>query len=196
MGLTQTTAPLADPITLAEAKAQCEVDSDYWDTLITGYIKTASIQIENLTGLQLMPASWTLTLDTFPVESCRAIRLPKAPLVQVNSITYANTEGDATIWDPADYVTDATVQPARLLPAYGKSWPTARSQPNAVSIAFDAGYADANQIPPPLLCAIKLIVAHLYKNREATESRALIEIPMGVHSLAMPYAVYNADFGI
>jgi uncharacterized phiE125 gp8 family phage protein len=196
MGLTIHTAPASEPLTLAQAKAQCEVDSDYWDELITALIPTARVQVENITGLQLMPATWTLTLDAFPCFSTTAIRLPKNPITGIDSITYVNDAGDATVWSPSDYTLDATGQPARLLPAYDKTWPTARRQPNAVTIQFDAGYANAAAIPAPLISAMKLLISHLFKNREATEARALVEIPLGVQSLIAPYAVYGADWGV
>jgi len=196
MGLAIHTAPASEPLTLEQAKAQCEVDSDYWDDLITALIPTARMQVENLTGLQLMPATWTLTLDAFPLWTYTAIRLPKSPVTNIDSVTYVDDDGDATVWSPSDYTLDATNQPARLLPAYDKTWPTTRRQPNAVTIQFDAGFANAAAIPAPLMSAMKMLISHLFKNREATEARALMEIPLGFQSLIYPYRVDGADWGI
>lgn len=45
----------------------------------------------------------------------------------------------------------------------------------------------AGLIPAPLQSALKLMVGHLYENREQTVFAALNEIPFGIESLLMPY---------
>jgi hypothetical protein len=66
----------------------------------------------------------------------------------------------------SDYVLDAACEPARLTPAFGKTWPSTLPQMGAVSVTFDAGYGTASAVPEGLKSWIKLRVGSLYGHRE------------------------------
>ncbi|MFD1304212.1 head-tail connector protein, partial [Methylobacterium marchantiae] len=157
MALKLITAPTAEPITLDEAKAHLRVEGTDDDAYITSLIAAARQSVESLTGRALMSQAWELALDEFP-RSCAAdyrslgryqaaIDIPMPPLVSIESIKYVDTAGvQQTLDDSARQVDDYNA-PARVVPAYGTTWPAARCQPNAVLIRFACGYASAAAVP-------------------------------------------------
>ena len=57
---------------------------------------------------------------------------------------------------------------------------------NAVTITFVAGYGAADQVPDEAKHAIKLILGHLYENREDVSTAPLRAIPQGARNLLWP----------
>jgi len=96
------------------------------------------------------------------------IELAKPPLQSVTSIVYVDTAGAPQTWNAANYVVAAPMAPAagfgRIQPAYGQSWPSARSETlDAVTITFKAGYGDAGKdVPSDIRAAIMLLIRDLY----------------------------------
>lgn len=138
MGLIQTIEPGAEPISLAEAKDHLRLEgyADE-DTLVGGIRSAARAYVETFTTRQVVTASWQLTLDWFP----SVIELPHPPLQTVTSITYVDTAGDTQTLATSVYTVDNTGLIGRIYPAYNQSWPSTRSQPNAVTVTYVAGYA-------------------------------------------------------
>lgn len=182
MALALITAPTVEPITLAEAKTQCRVDSDLTDDdgLLGTLISAAREHAENLTKRAFISQTWEKTLDAFPgagwcaawptvPNGATAIPLAMPPLLSVVSVKYVDTSGVLQTLDPASYKVDDRVLPGWVVPAYGYTWPTARLEPNAVRIRFTAGYgAAATDVPTAIKAWVKLAVATLYKHRETT----------------------------
>lgn len=168
------TAPAAEPVSAAEAKAQLRVDHAAEDALISSQVVAARGHVERLTARQLITATWELRLDSFPADTC-AIRIPKPPLQQVVSVKYVDADGVLQTLASTEYVVDAPVGPTapwgRLWLEYLKTWPTVRDERNAVRIQFKAGYGDAGAaVPQELRNAILLKVGALYANREPGEN--------------------------
>lgn len=164
-GLTETTAPTIEPVTLAEAKAHCKVDTNDDDPLLTLEIAAARQYAQLRTGRQLISAIKKLWLDRFPAE----IVLPCPPLAATPAIaiTYVDQNGDTQTLAAAAYQTTSGQMPARIRPAYGYLWPSTRSQMEAVQVAFTCGYgATMATVPDLLRGAILMMVEHLYENRE------------------------------
>ena len=131
--------PYAEPINLIEAKLHCRTDEEDEDARIQGLIRGARRWAEQRTERQLVAATWHLLLDYFPEE----IRLPYPPLIGVDSITYVDTNGATQTLASTEYqvVGAGTDAPARVVESYdGDGWPTTRDQPEAVTVAFKAGY--------------------------------------------------------
>ncbi|NBT83235.1 MAG: hypothetical protein EBT56_16920, partial [Betaproteobacteria bacterium] len=122
---------------------------------------------------------WKLVLDAFPGPSLmqsatgasfslpgHAILLAKCPVQSAVSIEYLDMNGTTQVMPASDYVLDAACEPARLTPAFGKTWPSTLPQMGAVSVTFDAGYGAASSVPEGLKSWIKLRVGSLYGHRE------------------------------
>lgn len=179
--LVRTVAP--DPVvTLVEAKKHLRILHSDDDEEILDIIAAAQAQIEgpNGIGIALAPQTWRMSLDYFPCE----IIVPLGPVTAINSITYTKEDGTAGSTDR--WRVDIDSQPCRLWPPYDESWPVSRCEPGAVKVTFTTGYAS---VPADLRAAVKLLVGHLYENREATTDASMTELPMAVSSILNRYRV-------
>jgi len=174
-----TTAPASEPITTAEAKSQLRIDSSDEDTLVDNYITVARQTLETLMRRAFVTQTITLKYDSFPSR----IRLPRPPSTSVTSITYVDTDGATQTWDSANYVLDSQVEPASIQPAYDVDYPNTRTQPNAVTVTYVAGYGSASDVPESIKLAVRLLVGTYYENREATSAQKVTELPLGVQML-------------
>lgn len=179
MGLSQTTAPNTRPVSTAEAKTHAHVTTSEDDSDIADMIEAATEHVEDWTGLQLMTATWTWTLDTFPTSD--TLVSPINPMATVTSIKYLDSDGVQQTWDASKYDKDFTSMPGRIVLAHGETWPVIRgSEINSVEVIFTAGYGAASAVPKHLRQAIKLIVGHWYINRE--------DVVVGVRASSVPRA--------
>ncbi len=176
--LTQLSQPAAEPLSLTEAKLHLRVDADLTDddTLISALIVAARQQAEHRTGRALVSQQWRLGLDQFPDDS---LELPKPKLVSVESITYLDGDGSRQTISAADYevITDELL--GRVVPAYGKTWPTSiRSRPGCVQVSYTCGYGAAADVPQSIKAWMLLAIATWYENREAlTAGQPVAELP-------------------
>jgi len=193
MGLTLTTAPAVEPVTLAEAKRHMRIEHSDDDTDITAWIVAARNWCETNANRQYITASWTLTFDgSFP----DVIELPRPPAQSVTSIKYIDTDGALQPLSIAVYQVSVTGVCGLIKPAYDQSWPSVREQYNCIQVLFKAGYGDAaSAVPETAKVAIKMLVAHLYENREASAERALTEVPFGIRALIDEHADLGARVG-
>lgn len=189
-----TVAPTVEPVTLEEQRTHSVIDDDLTDDdeLIEELIVTARLKLEELTGRAFCTQTRTFKLDHFPCGDA-AIYLPRPPLISVTSIAYLDTAGvSQTLTVTTDYKVDATSEPARIVPAYGVSWPSTRDEIDAVTIVAQCGYGAAAAVPKTLKLAVKLLAAYWYERRTAAEylqGASIMEIPMGIKSLVEPYRV-------
>ncbi|QEX18499.1 hypothetical protein FRZ44_38060 [Hypericibacter terrae] len=185
MGLTLITAATVPVLDTAAAKAHLRVEFADDDVTIDALVAAATETIEGMTGRAFLQQTWRLTLDAFPACRDPVIRLPRPPLISVDSVKYVDADGTLQTLDPALYQVDANSTPARLAPAYGQVWPCARCELGAVRIEYKAGYGTtADKVRPTLVSAVKLQLGHLYENREAVNIGNIVTtMPIGVESL-------------
>lgn len=180
MGLVVVTAATEWPITTAEAKAHlkfpAEITED--DTLILDKIKYASEVCERVTGRALCTQTWKLYLDCFPADS--VVRMPKCPLQSITTLKTIDTTGTLTLLASTEYKVDAVSEPGRIVPAYGKIWPTVRTEINAVEIVFVCGYGAPAAVPQEVKNRLKHAVNYLYFNRETPDEEFLESLFRGL----------------
>lgn len=165
--LNRTTDPASAVVSTAEFKAHARVDVSDDDTYIDTLVAAATRRFEQETNRALVTQTWAMTLDHFPYSE-RPIRLPRAPLQSVSSITYVDNNGDTQTWDSSKYSVDSNSLPARIYLAHGEAYPTTRDIENAVTVTFVAGFGDAStDVPPDIVHAIKLLAGHWYEHRES-----------------------------
>lgn len=178
-----TVPPTAEPVILADAKAQLVVDGSEDDAYITGLITTAREACEDITGRAIPSQQILVTLDAWPsgrelwwdgtretsisaLSPVRAatIEIPRVPLISVQGITTYTDADVAAVWDSSQYFVDASDpnQPGRIAQRTGAPWPVALRVRNAIEIACTVGYA---VVPSGLKRAIMMMVADLYANR-------------------------------
>lgn len=211
--LVRATEPANNPVTLAEAKAQLRIDSSAEDDLISTLITAATRWAEDYTDRTFCQTQWQMRLDSFygPVGSpvqfgLKAdgnniegrqgtvpnldIELPRPPMVQTGTatavtITYTPDAGaSTTTLAVTEYRVDRQATPGVCRPLYGKTWPTHLVDQNSTVVSWYAGYSvTGTSVPAPVKSAILLLVAHLWKNREASAEVTLTEIPYGVKTM-------------
>lgn len=221
MPLIQTSPPASEPVTLAEAKAHMRVDDSVDDALIGSLISGARMQAEMICRRALITQSWKLILDAFPspgaVSSASSLYgafgispgpltvvrndkstgyeiIPGVPTLQsVESIKYIDTNGTQQTLDSSAYKVDIATPAGRVVPAYGVSWPSTRSEINALEVSFISGYGDASAVPQGIRNWILIAVGTLYANREAVAilSRGKVEPLPFVDRLLDPYRIVS-----
>lgn len=185
-GLVLVSAPTAEPLATAEAKAQLRVTLSDEDALIAAEIAAARQIVENETQRFLISQSWKLTLDYFPPWEIQLV----PGLQSVDAITYVDTAGDTQTLAADQYLVDATREPGLVTPAWGNYWPATRFQMAAVQITFTAGYGDAADVPEGIKDIIRLIVGWKFQNRNGGE------LPWEtIRALCAPY-LCPYDFGV
>ena len=174
-GLVVVTPPASEPVTVAEAKLWIRQESDFTadDGLIAELIQTARVFAEAHQRRTLILTSWAYSLDCFPsggwnwTQPGAAIFLPMPRLVSVSSVAYVDQTGATQTLSNTRYTVDTRSQPGRVAPIFAQPWPVVRPQAAAVVVTYTAGYANAAAVPAPTKTAIKQLVAHWYRNREA-----------------------------
>lgn len=176
--LKRTTAPEALPINIEEAAEHCRIDSDDELPYLKQLIEVASEYVEKVTGRVAVASTFTLVApswhslingdDNEPRIDCRnpySIPIPRAPLNSVSSIKYyaSNSESQTTI-SSSDYRVITSRDPGIV--QFIDSPPSVEDRLDAIEIIFAAGSSDPTDAPPVLRHAVKMIIAHLYKNRE------------------------------
>lgn len=195
-----TSEPSIEPVTLEEAKAHARIEHDADDGVITGLITMARRFVESRTGRALITQAWTATLDRLPASpddteawlfpaplSIRKIRLAPLPVASITSLVIDGTtiaSGNYR-FDGFDLVLKTTVTDSTDELGGG------------IVITYSAGYgATAASVPRELRQAIKLLVSHLYENREvATPSwQTAMPIPFGADQLMGQFVVMRGPF--
>jgi len=159
------TAPATEPVTAAEAKAHMRVSISDDDTLIDGLVAAARQWVEDWCGIAIITQTWKQRRDSFP-ESDGTIELGRTPLQSVTHVKYVDTDGVEQTVNADDYVVDTDTRKGNVDVAYDATWPTARSQLNAVYTTYVAGFGAAAAVPEPIKLAIKMLAAHWYEHRE------------------------------
>lgn len=209
-GLELTSAPAAEPITTADAKAHLRVDASDENDLIDALVTTARRFVENYTGRALINQTWAQWMDCFPGSDSRSspwwsgvkegpisllngaqareIKLFRAPLSSVTSLSTFDIDDTETTFSSSNYIVDTTSEIPRIVLRTGASWPVALRAAKAVKIVFVAGYGAAGSaVPKDIITAMKQLVAHWFENREAASENPMTEIPLGPKLLLAPY---------
>jgi uncharacterized phiE125 gp8 family phage protein len=134
------TAPAAYPITLTEAKKQCEIGSETThDTYVKSLIIAATAKAEQFLHRRLVTQTWKNYLDVWPLGT--SFKLPFGRLQSVSSIKYKDEDGNESTFSADDYIVDIQSEPGIIELGYQKSWPTGTLYPNnPIKIEFVCGY--------------------------------------------------------
>lgn len=135
-----TTQPASEPVSLAQVKLQCRLDTSEIDTtednLLKGYIAAARAWAEQYQNRAYVYQTITAKMDKF----VSGIELPRPPLISVDSITYVDSNGDSQTLSSSIYDVDTTSDPGLITLAYNQLWPTLRGDHHGVTITYKAGY--------------------------------------------------------
>lgn len=158
------TVPTLMPITLTETKQQLRINplNTVFDSMINGYIVTATREAEKFMRRKLLSQTWSMFFDKFPCSDY-FINIPFGGLNTIISFSYKNETGAVTIVNPATYIEDVIGN--RLVLAYEEDWPDVELYPsNPIEIRFECGYLLPSLVPQEIKDAIKIKVSDLFIN--------------------------------
>lgn len=184
------TAPTEEPLTVQDVIDQCQMGEipDDQRSRVSAYITAARQLLERRLRRQFCTATWKLYLDAMPDV---IVFDDKLPIKTITHVKYYNTSGVlTTLTAVTDYQTDLASEqrPARIMPAYGTTWPSVRGDTlNAVEIQFTCGYGNALAVPQSLKNGMLLLVANWFENREQAVIGTIVsELPWGVEACVTP----------
>ena len=185
--LTRTTPPAVEPVTAAEAKAHCRVDTTVDDAYIATLITASRQWCEEYLDRSLVNTQWTLRLDAFPYE----IPLPRPPMVTTGTatavaVTYTLGNATTATLSTSAYRVDRNDTPGVVRQLREGTWPANLDDYNAVTVTWWAGYgATGASVPAAIRHAMLMLIAHWYDTSRSgvltgTTSK---EVEFGVKSL-------------
>jgi uncharacterized phiE125 gp8 family phage protein len=171
------TAPVVEPITLAEAKEYARIDGNAEDALITALIKMARIHSESFTGKSLVPKTITITSFSFPYQ----FQMPYGPLNAENNVTKVVTLDQNGAETNLNYQVNPGLYPKMMILGGNQSY--------KFKTVYTAGFTT---VPEDIKLAIKMLVNTLYERREDVIIGTIVaDFPLGVKALLMPYKTFN-----
>lgn len=158
--LKKTTVATNLPVKLGEVKRALDLgDTTTEDAELQELIPVAVEMVEHDAQRAFETETWKLYMDEFP-EDVIELRMP--PVISVTSVTYTDADGVTQTVSSANYDTDLTSEPARIIPAATTTgWPQTKQVPNAVTVTFTAGYS-GYEVPRCAWMSIMLAVKALY----------------------------------
>lgn len=184
---TVTTVAAADePVTLAQAKAQCHVVSadTSFDDALNGHIATARNQVESITGTRLQEQTIEMRCTSFSDLD----HLPVGPLISVESITYIDTSGSVQMLSESVYEARLYNLSPQIVLKYGQVWPTIR-EGSPITVTADAGY---DTVPPALVSAMLLIIGDLFTFHETVSvgTSSMLQTSTMIDNLIANHRIY------
>lgn len=167
MDVTTLSAPSAEPLSLAEAKAYLRIGHGGEDDLVARLIAAARARIEAGSGVALITRTLRGRLDRWPPGALemRTVRLPVRPALGLAAVRVAGADG--VLADVTDRFRLDAGRAARLVWASGAfPWPGVRT--GGIEIDWTAGFGPAPEdVAADLGLALKRLIAHAYLAREA-----------------------------
>jgi len=192
-GLTVTSAPASEPITLAEAKTALRIDHDEWnDEIEDVWLPAAREEIERRLSVKLVTQTVKVTLDRFPslgivglddqdrlrvvpAEQIIAgqiaagvIEIPVESVASISSVKYYDTDNTLQTISSSNYQVDTARTPCRIAPVLGYAWPATRAKLAAVEIVAVVGAAAAS-VSPMLKAALILTLRARYEENDTLQ---------------------------
>ena len=186
-GITEVTAPTAEPLQVSEVRRHLSLDDSYYDQYVSSLIEVTRAKVQAETHRQLVTATYDIELDSLPAGQ-QTLPLPFGQLQSVTSVTYTDTAGASQTLSSSTYDVSTAKEPGTIRPSYGEVWPAARIQQAAATVRFVCGYGSAGSVPQAIKHAMLLLIGHYFSNREETIVGVMAaEIPQASAALLAPY---------
>jgi len=179
--ITETIAPVIEPVSLAEMRTHCRIDTSDHDTILGVMITAARQWVEIHLQRSLVQRTYRADIWDFYSVIC----LPLPPLSSITSIQYYNTDSPQalTTLDATAYRHDLGY--SRIYRDTNVSIPAVSFRHDAVQITFVSGSEPssdspqdlAGNVPEAIKSAIKLQAADLFENRETNTQLRMQELP-------------------
>jgi uncharacterized phiE125 gp8 family phage protein len=202
-----TVAPTVEPLTIEEVRDNLKVDDSLdEDMRLKGLIKSARLWCEGYTNRSFIKQTRTQYMDDFwqpcdyrPVKDRAAIELLQGPLLDVAgttviSVKYYDEDDVLQTLNPSEYWIDSKRPVPRIY--VKESWPTTKVRPNAVEIAYWAGFGTTGaDVPQYFIDAMHLYIAHFYENRVPEITGTIVaRFELGIERLLDRGSAYQNAF--
>ncbi len=185
--------PVIEPVTVEEAKRNCDVSDNFRDADFARWITEARKKVEADCRRSFITQTHVLKLDAFPNDDYLELLYP--PAIAISSVQYVDTGGTTQTFASGNYSIDTNRTPSVLLLGYAKVWPTPRGQRNAVTVTYTAGYgAAASAVPEAAKSAILLLVKHRYEHPAIVEPGTWRDVGHGYNDLVCSSPLYWGDY--
>lgn len=152
------TPPATEPVTLAALKRQLRIpEADTTEDDLLNQINPAARQLcEDICGRAFGEQTWILYADCWPEHY---IPLDKRPIKSVTSVKYFTADGTEKTWATTEYI--VSLPQARIVPAYGKTWPADTLRPiDGVQVEFVCGDVMQEKDEQAILLAATWLYTH------------------------------------
>jgi uncharacterized phiE125 gp8 family phage protein len=182
-------------VSLSSLKLHCAIDADetYYDDMLTEMHDAAVEWLESKTRLVFRES----TVVIYYGEFGETLVLPVWPVNSLTSISYEDKNGDTQ--SLTNYQAELLSPPATIYPAPNETFPeTEVERKKAVTVTVNAGYETIAEIPKMVNHAIKMLVAHWFRNRETVlVGSSSKELEYAVNALMVQSRVnYFTSFGV
>ena len=177
--------PASEPLTLAEAKQFLRVEHEADDDLVAALTAAARSAVELATRRVLIVQTWRIVLDRWPASG--RIASPVNPLRTLEAARVLGEGGTPAALDPAGFTIDTAAAPGVIAWVHANVAEPGRALAG-IELDVTAGYGDAADVPPPLVQAIRLLLAQSYEHRDRVPPDAL---PEAVAALVRPFRVLS-----
>lgn len=150
--LIQTVAPIAEPISLIEAKEHMSMLENDHDNKISNLIKVATVAVQDKTNRQLMSATFELYADNF------VTKLRKNPIQSIVKIEYMDENEVYQTLDSSLYYLYEDNGIGKI--NYSDIPTLPLSHKKAVKITFICGYIT---VPEPIKQYLKILVESMFE---------------------------------
>lgn len=158
------TPPAAEPVSLAEAKAQLRLMDMVDDEHVSRLIRASRQHVERVTGRALLETVVEMRGAALP----RTLRLAGGHLAATPglSVSYLDPSGAVQVLDPSGYVVvDGGEDQGQLVLVGGALPPMATGRPDVVRVRYTVGWADG-LVPDDLRMALLLLLSLLFESRQ------------------------------
>ena len=192
--LTQTVAPAAEPVTVAEMKAHLHVTGTDSDIIIGAQLTAARELVENHLQRALIQRTYRADLWCFATK----IVLPRPLLASITNIKYYTPDSPQVLTTLGSTIFRANLAFNYVYLDSGATLPSIATRHDAVQITYVAGFAPstdspisdhAANVPEAIKSAIKLVVGDMFENRERSSQLRIQELPT-VNNLLAAYREY------
>jgi uncharacterized phiE125 gp8 family phage protein len=168
------------PITLNDAKAHLKVEDDAEDGLIASLIAAAARHAERAASVVSEARTETFYFDGFSQQ----LLLNKWPVDAASvEIAYIDTDGVERTISTSSLRVVTRDKITRVLAPVGTEWPATYAVPSSVAVTASVGFAPPTDetpsaCPDNVKHAVRLLVGHFYRNREAASSAEIVDVPL------------------
>lgn len=185
----RTEAPTELPVSLAEAKAQLQIDATVsdWDDLLTGMLNAAVAYVDGWSGVLgrcLVTQTWEARFECFEAE----FDLP-FPDVSAVVVKYYDTSNTLQTYSSSNYQLVQESCGSEVSVYLTSTWPaTSLNREDVVVITMTVGYGAATAVPAAIKQAILMIVGHWFANRETVNvGNITTELPFSAAAMLAPF---------